>query len=104
MRRAGLRVAATLAGKGTVRDQQGELVVQRQPLKMTGRLILSDAGTAPARCITVIDHAGTVPPPKAPPRLDDGQDHGEDRHDGLRHLHRDHPHAAGSRNAFGWWP
>ncbi|MEU1163871.1 autotransporter [Streptomyces sp. NPDC005921] len=84
---AGLRVATSLSGKGTVRGavtndslvasgltvrgdytqhRRGELVLRKAPLKVTGRLALagaldlSDAGTAPARRITVIDHTGSA--------------------------------------------
>ncbi|MFG2966397.1 autotransporter [Streptomyces sp. NPDC048288] len=84
---AGLRVATSLSGRGTVRGavtndslvasgltvqgdytqhRRGELVLREAPLKVTGRLALagaldlSDAGTAPARHITVIDHTGTA--------------------------------------------
>ncbi|MFG2934688.1 autotransporter [Streptomyces sp. NPDC048282] len=86
---AGLRVATSLSGTGTVRGavtndslvasgltvkgdysqhRRGELVLRDEPLKVTGRLALagaldlSDAGTAPApaRRITVIDHTGTA--------------------------------------------
>ncbi|MEV5843894.1 autotransporter [Streptomyces sp. NPDC051985] len=84
---AGLRVATSLSGRGTVRGavtndslvasgltvqgdytqhRRGELVLRKAPLKVTGRLALagsldlSDAGTSPARHITVIDHTGTA--------------------------------------------
>lgn len=83
---AGLRVATSLTGKGTVRGsvtndslvtsgltvrgdytqrRQGELVLRDRPLTVTGRLALagaldlSDAGTSAARRITLIDHTGT---------------------------------------------
>ncbi|MBW8798590.1 MAG: autotransporter [Streptomyces sp.] len=85
---AGLRVLTALSGKGTVlgsvtndrlvatgltvkgdytQHRRGELALQKQPLKVSGRvalaggLDLSAAGTAPARRITVIDHTGGAP-------------------------------------------
>ncbi|MEU9451284.1 autotransporter [Streptomyces sp. NPDC048277] len=84
---AGLRVATALSGTGTVlspvtndglvtsgltvkgdytQHKRGELVLRNKPLKVTGRLTLagaldmSDAGTSPARRITLIDHTGTA--------------------------------------------
>ena len=84
---AGLRVATSLSGKGTVRGavtndslvasgltvkgdytqhRRGELVLRDKPLTVTGRLALagaldlSDAGTSSARRVTVIDHTGTA--------------------------------------------
>jgi autotransporter-associated beta strand protein len=82
---AGLRVASTLSGKGTVKgtvtndgvvaggltvdggytqSAKGELVLGESPLKVTGPVRLSGAldlaaaGTDPARRITVLDHKG----------------------------------------------
>ncbi|MGW0331062.1 autotransporter [Streptomyces sp. NPDC003011] len=82
---AGLRVATTLTGTGTVKGavtnegtvaggitvtgdytqrREGELVLRDKPLKVTGavrlggELGLPTAGTDPAREITVLDHAG----------------------------------------------
>ncbi|WP_316772401.1 autotransporter [Streptomyces sasae] len=84
---AGLRVATALSGTGTVRGsvtndslvtsgvtvkgdytqhKRGELVLGKQPLKVTGRLTLAgavdlaDVGTSVARSITLIDHSGTA--------------------------------------------
>jgi autotransporter-associated beta strand protein len=84
---AGLRVATSLSGKGTVKgavtnegvvaggvtvagdftqSAKGELVLGQRPLKVSGAvrlagdLDLSAAGTAPARTITVLDHTGKV--------------------------------------------
>ncbi|MER7179662.1 autotransporter [Streptomyces hyaluromycini] len=84
---AGLRVLTTLSGAGTVlgsvtndslvtggltvkgdytQHKRGELVLQKRPLKVTGRLALagaldlSAAGTASGRRITLIDHTGTT--------------------------------------------
>ncbi|MDH6213563.1 autotransporter [Streptomyces pseudovenezuelae] len=82
---AGLRVATTLSGKGTVKGAvtndgvvvggvtvsgdytqgaKGELVLGEKPLRVSGAvrlagdLDLSAAGTAPARRITVLEHTG----------------------------------------------
>lgn len=85
---AGLRVASTLTGSGTVlgavtndgvvtggltitgdytQAERAQLVLSRTPLKVTGRvrlagnLDLSAAGSRPARTITVLDHTGRTP-------------------------------------------
>lgn len=82
---AGLRVATTLTGRGTVQGAvtneglvtggltvsgaytqrpKGELVLRDKPLRVTGavrlagELDLSAAGTRPARKVTVLDHKG----------------------------------------------
>ena len=83
---AGLRVATTLSGRGTVKgavtnagvvaggvtvagsytqSAKGELVLDEKPLKVTGPSVrlagdldFSAAGTKPARRITVLDHSG----------------------------------------------
>jgi autotransporter-associated beta strand protein len=84
---AGLRVATTLSGRGTVKGAvtnegvvtsgvtvdgdytqrtKGELVLRERPLKVTGavrlggELDLAAAGTNPARKITVLDHTGNA--------------------------------------------
>ncbi|MDV9174428.1 autotransporter [Streptomyces sp. W16] len=85
---AGLRVATTLNGPGTVKGSvtndgviaggltvtgnytqsaKGELVLGAKPLKVAGKVVLggdldlSAAGTHPARTVTILDHTGHAP-------------------------------------------